>query len=109
MNDIILLENNEAIIESETSNVLIDLDKKIKDLTDLRESIRSQIKNEMEDKGIKKAINKTGTYSITFTPEDKFVEKFDTTKFRKENPDLYDKYIVLRTKSSFITCRMREE
>ena len=109
MNDIILLENNEAIIESETSNVLIDLDKKIKDLTDLRESIRSQIKNEMEDKGIKKAINKTGKYSITFTPEDKFVEKFDTTKFRKENPDLYDKYIVFRTKSSFITCRMREE
>ena len=31
MNDIILLENNEAIIESETSNVLIDLDKKIKE------------------------------------------------------------------------------
>ncbi len=109
MNNLITIKDSEAYLENETSNILIDLDRKIKDLTDLRDTIRNQIKNEMEDKGIKKAISQDGKYMATFTPEDKFVQTFDKTTFRKENPDMFDKYIIFTTRASFVSFRSRKQ
>lgn len=107
MNELIVVQNNVPVLENESAEMLIDLDNKIKKLTDIRDDIRSRIKNEMEDKGIKQIINEPNNLIITFTPEDKFVQTFDKKTFRKENPDMYDKYVIFTTKASFITMRQK--
>lgn len=105
MNDLIVVENNEARLQTETSKIIIDLEDKIKELSDVRDEIKRALKNEMENKGLKRAIDPVTKLMAIFTPEDKFQMRFDSTALRKAEPDVYDKYVKFIKRESYVSFR----
>lgn len=97
MQELITKENTLAV---QTNNQLVFLENQIKELSDIRDKVRSLIKEEMERKGIYKLEN--DDICITYIGETER-ETFDSKTFKKEHPSIYEEY----TKSSKVSATVR--
>ena len=107
-NEIVVIENNQYILNNEFASSIAELERAAKEIKKQQDSIKEQIKKTMEEKNILSLKDEINGISITYTPEQTNLEKFDSKKFKEENPDLYDSYVTLDgKKSSFITIRIK--
>lgn len=82
-----------ALFESHAVTVLKDLsiqERRYKEIGESRDKLKEQLKDLMEAYGIKKFDN--DDMSISYVNARKGT-RFDTTRFKKENPDLYAQYL----------------
>ena len=92
MNDLILKVNDVAVLDTATTVKLAELEKKIKELKEIQDNVKSALLSEMRAKGIRKIEN--DVLSITYVfPTDR--ETFDKDKFKAEHGDLYDEYVSM--------------
>lgn len=104
MKELIVRENEQYLLSSDALIEVINIDLAEKKLKEKKEDIRTKIKEEMENKGIKKI--DMPELSITYKfPGDK--ETFDKDKFQKEYPELYDDYVEMKSTSSSILIKMK--
>jgi len=106
MENLITIVNNEAVLDVNAIDTLINLEERIKKIKAIQDEYKATIKKEMEKYGI---INlKANRLSITYIAEQNNLEKFNKEKFQEENPVLYDKYVTMDgKKSAYITIRIK--
>lgn len=83
---------------------IIEFEKNIKLLKQAEEELKQSLKEEMEKAGIKSLASDELliTYILPSTKE-----TFDTTRFKKENPELYNEYIKINDVKSSIRITVR--
>lgn len=89
MNDLIIVENGEAMLAPETLTKIVAFESTMKTLKEQEEELKERIKVEMEAKGIIK-IEAEGL-RITYV-EATTRESLDIRTLKKELPDVYDQY-----------------
>jgi predicted phage-related endonuclease len=99
-NEIILLNENGELTES-FSKEWDKLQKKIATLQEQEKQLKELILKEMETMGIARLENVESGLVIDYYPEN-IANKFDSTRFKKENPDIYESYLKATTTKSFI-------
>ena len=90
--DLIKIENNTVLLNSETSKQIASFEKAIKELKEKEEELKKAILKEMEDKNVIKV--DTPDIAITYVAET-YKETFDSKLFKEQNPDLYDAYVKI--------------
>ena len=106
MNDLIIMNEGVALLSPETSAKIAECERKVKEIKEAEDALRTAILEAMESQGIKKL--ETPELTITYTePTDR--EDFDKKKFRADNPDLYDEYVKFTTVKSSIRIKLKEE
>ena len=105
MNDLVKIENNEIVVKPEVIEQFKSF-KKIKDEMDLKEKeFKQQLKDQMEQLGIKKfiinglsAVIKDGTIRTTL----------DSKRLKEELPDIYEEYSKTTEVASSITLTIAD-
>ena len=107
-NKLIIIKENKAILESRMVERILIIESKLKELKELQDNYKDQIKNAMEQQEIIKISDEESKLTISYISAQDNLEKFDKDKFQKENPDLYDKYVAMNgKKSAYITIRTK--
>lgn len=108
MNELIKIENDTAILESQMVQDLITVEQRIKELKKVQDAYKESIKKAMEDKGVIKLVDEISGLTISYIAAQNNLEKFNKEKFQEENPDLYDKYVTMDgKKAAYITVRTK--
>lgn len=106
MNELIRIENNKAILKKEMIANIIDIETKIKELTDVYDTYKKQIQEEMEKRNIIKLVDETTGLSISYVAAQENLEKFNKTRLRDNYPDIYDECVDMNGKrAAYITIR----
>ena len=106
MNDIITVNEGIAILNPETASKIAECERKIKEIKDAEDALRTAILEAMEKQNVKKI--ETPELSITYkSPYDK--ETFQSKQFRADHPDLYDDYVSITTAKASIMIKLKEE
>jgi len=83
---------------------LVELSKMIKYYEEQKKQLSEDFVKNMEANGIKKFENEH--LSITYVAPT-IVRKFDTAKFKKDNPTMYDKYIMKSDRESSVRIKLK--
>ena len=89
MNNIIERVGADVTFSEEVCERIIILEKKAKEIKKQQDSMKNEILDAMQKNGVLKIDNEF--LKIAFIPEHD-AEKFDSKKFKEENPDVYDMY-----------------
>ena len=89
MNNIIQRTGSDVTFSEEVCERIISLEKQAKEIKKQQDDMKSEILDAMQKYGVLKFDNEF--LKIAFIPEHD-VEKFDSNKFKEENPDVYDLY-----------------
>ena len=106
MNELIRIENDKAILKEEMIANILDIESKIKELTDVYDTYKKMIQEEMEKKNVIKIVDEITGLSISYVAAQENLEKFNKTRLRDNYPDLYDECIDMNGKrAAYITIR----
>ena len=106
MNEIITIVDGKVLLDSQLSEKIIAVEKQLKELKNIQDTYKKVIKEAMEEKCIKKIINEVEGINITYTSEQKNLERFNKDKFQEDYPELYDQYVTMDgKKTAFITIK----
>lgn len=105
MNDLIISINNVPVLNTATITMLVDLDKRKKEIEAAEGIIRNAVLCEMRDKNITK-IESDEVLINYVAPTDK--ETFDSKKFRTEHPDMYDEYVKFTSVKDSIRIKIKD-
>ena len=106
MNEIITIVDGKVLLYSQLSEKIIAVEKQLKELKNIQDTYKKVIKEAMEEKCIKKIINEVEGINITYTSEQKNLERFNKDKFQEDYPELYDQYVTMDgKKTAFITIK----
>ncbi len=89
MNNIIERVGADVTFSEEVCERIISLEKQAKEIKKQQDSMKNEILEAMQKNGVIKIDNEF--LKIAFVPEHD-AEKFDSKKFKEENPDIYDLY-----------------
>lgn len=89
MNDIIERTGSDVTFSKEVCERIISLEKQAKEIKKQQDSMKKEILDAMQKYGVLKLDNEF--LKIAFVPEHD-AERFDSKKFKEENPDVYDLY-----------------
>lgn len=89
MNDIIERKGSDIAFSKEVCERIISLEKQAKEIKKQQDSMKAEILDAMQKYGVLKLDNEF--LKIALVPEHD-AEKFDSKKFKEENPDVYDLY-----------------
>ncbi len=102
--ELIKVENEIGILDTEVSKKVAEFEKAIKEIKEKEEKLKQNILSEMESKNILKL--ETDDLTITYiAPAER--ETFDSKKFREENSDLYDEYVKFSPVKSSIRVKVK--
>lgn len=103
-NELVVVDNGEPKIAPLLAYQLIMAEKTIKEMQQFQKNYKEKILKAMEENGIYK-IDNDGVRINYYAPNTE--NKFDTDTFKKDYPDLYEQYIKINDKKSFIkiTCK----
>ena len=100
---------NELIINGalapDAAKMLTYFQAKVKAIKEEEDALKAALKEEMEKRGIT-ALD-TEELQIRYIAQGD-TEYFDKTKFRRENPDLYDEYVSMRPRAAYVSIKVRE-
>lgn len=102
--ELIKYDGKTILLNQETENELINLERAIKTLKDRQEKLKTALMEEMEKRGIIKI--ETDDIVVTYIPETDR-EQFDSKQFRADNGDLYDKYVKMTPVKASIRVKAR--
>ena len=105
MDNLIIIEQNTALLNPEVSSKLAEFERMAEDIKTKQKELKEKILAEMEEHGILKI--ETDELTINYVaPYSK--ESFDSKAFRKDNPDLYDEYVKISTVSASVRMKLKE-
>ena len=105
MDNLIVIEQNAALLNPEVARKLAEFERIAEDIKAKQKELKEKILAEMENRGIVKI--ETDELMINYVaPYDK--EAFDSKAFRKDNPDLYDEYIKITTVSASVRMKLKD-
>ena len=106
MNELRRIENDKAILKEEMIANILDIESKIKELTDVYDTYKKMIQEEMEKKNVIKIVDEITGLSISYVAAQENLEKFNKTRLRDNYPDIYDECIDMNGKrAAYITIR----
>lgn len=103
MDNIITL-GNESILAEGVSKKIAEYEKALKELKEKEDLIKESIKSEMEAKGIIKIENDDLLINYV-APTDRIA--FDSARFKKEHPDIYDEYLRISPVKASIRIKVK--
>lgn len=89
MNNIIERKDSDVALSEEVCEKIVSLEKQAKEIKKQQDSMKAEILDAMQKNGVIKIDNEF--LNIAFIPEHA-TERFDSKKFREENPNVYDLY-----------------
>lgn len=89
MNDIIKRTGSDVTFSEEVCEQILSLEKQAKEIKKQQDIMKNEILDAMLKYGVVKIDNEF--LKIALVPEHD-AEKFDSKKFKEENPDIYDMY-----------------
>lgn len=92
MNNIIERTGSDVTFSEEVCEKIVSLEKQAKEIKRQQESMKAEILDAMQKYGVLKIENEM--LKIAYISEHD-AEKFDSKKFKEENPDIYDSYVKL--------------
>lgn len=106
MNSLITMHNGMPLLDAETASKVVEVERMIKVLTEEKDTLRMAIFKAMEESGTIKV--ETDDLIINYiAATDK--ESFDSKKFRKDHPDLYDEYITMKPVKPTLRITLKEK
>ena len=100
-NELILVNNNELELTKEGIKFIKKVQKAKVELAKMEEQLKDMFQEQMELNGIKKYTSPDGTFKATYY-EETTTNRFDSTKFKKENEELYNQYLVSSTRKAYV-------
>ena len=100
-NELILVNNNELELTKEGIKFIKKVQKAKVELAKMEEQLKNMFQEQMEVNGIKKYTSPDGTFKATYY-EETTTNRFDSTKFKKENEELYNQYLVSSTRKAYV-------
>lgn len=101
---------NELIINGtlapDAARMLAYFEQKAKAIKEEEDALKDAIKAEMEARGITKL--DTDELQIRYIAQSD-TESFNKAAFKRDNPDLYDEYIVMKPRAAYVTIKIKEE
>lgn len=106
MDKLIRIEQDVALLNPSVASALAEFERQVEEIKAKEDALKQRILEEMEANGIIKI--ETDALTITYVaPSSR--EKFDSKKFRKDNPDLYDEYVSISSVKSSIRMKVKEQ
>ncbi len=106
MNDLVRLEDGQMIIADEAVKQIVNFERGALKINMLKESIREQALAKMEELGIDKYVSPDGSLTINYFPE-RTSKRLDSTKLKKELPDIYEEYLKDSTTKSYVKLTVK--
>lgn len=100
-NELIVVNNNELELTKEGIKFIKKVQKAKVELAKMEEQLKNMFQEQMELNGIKKYTSPDGTFKATYY-EETTTNRFDSTKFKKENEELYNQYLVSSTRKAYV-------
>lgn len=100
-NELIIVNNNELELTKEGIKFIKKVQKAKVELAKMEEQLKNMFQEEMEKNNIKKYTSPDGTFKTTYY-EETTTNRFDSTKFKKENEELYNQYLVPSTRKAYV-------
>lgn len=100
-NELIIVNNNELELTKEGIKFIKKVQKAKVELAKMEEQLKDMFQEQMELNGIKKYTSPDGTFKATYY-EETTTNRFDSTKFKKENEELYNQYLVSSTRKAYV-------
>ncbi len=99
-------ENGYGLLSINAEELIVGIENRKKEITDLEEKMKEALQQEMEKRGIVKIV--TDKLLINYSPEQKNIEKFNKKLLREINPDLYDECITMDgIRKAYITIKQK--
>ncbi len=89
MNSIIERTGSDVTFSKEVCEKIVSLEKQAKEIKKQQDNMKNEILDAMQKYGVLKFDNEF--LKIAYIPEHD-AERFDSNKFKEENPDIYDLY-----------------
>ena len=106
MNELITIENCVAILNPETTAMIVEFERKAKEIEEKQKELRSATLAEMQEKKVRSL----KTEEISITLKDAYErEDFQKKEFKADHPDLYDSYIKMTPVKASVVIKLNEE
>ena len=106
--EIIKVEEGQLIIVENAIENIKKLEIQKKMIDEKQKEFKKKLEQLMEENNITSYESNDKTLKISYTPET-VTTRFDSTKFQKENSDLYTKYLVDSIRKGSIRITVREK
>ena len=100
-NNLMIVNNNEIELTKEGIKFIKKVQKAKVELAKMEEQLKDMFQEEMEKNNVKKYTSPDGTFKATYY-EETTTNRFDSTNFKKENEELYNKYLVPSTRKAYV-------
>lgn len=100
-NELMIVNNNELELTKEGIKFIKKVQKAKVELAKMEEQLKNMFQEQMKVNGIKKYTSPDGTFKATYY-EETTTNRFDSTKFKKENEELYNQYLVSSTRKAYV-------
>ena len=100
-NNLIIINNNELELTKEGIKFIKKIQKAKIELAKMEEQLKDMFKEQMEKNDIKKYTSPDGTFKATYF-EETTTNRFDSTSFKKDHEELYNKYLKQSKKSAYV-------
>lgn len=100
-NNLMIINNNEIELTKEGIKFIKKVQKAKVELAKMEQQLKDMFQEQMEAIGKDKYISPDGTFKATYYGETT-TNRFDSTKFKKENEELYNKYLVTSTRRAYV-------
>lgn len=102
--ELIKLENDIALLDTEISKQIAEFERTIKEIEEKEKNLKQAILEEMENKNILKLENDDFIISY-IAPSDR--ETFDSKAFKADHQDMYDEYIKMTPVKSSVRIKLK--
>ena len=106
MNDLVRYENDQMLIDDEAVKQIVKFERNALKINILKEQIREQALAKMEELGLDKYVSPDGSLTINYFPE-RTSKRLDSTKLKKELPDIYEEYLKDSTTKSYVKLTVK--
>lgn len=106
MNDLVRFEDGQMVIVDEAVKQIVKFERGALKINMLKENIREQALAKMEELGIDKYVSPDGSLVINYFPE-RTSKRLDSTKLKKELPDIYEEYLKDSTTKSYVKLTVK--
>lgn len=103
--EIVKVEDNKIIVAKEIINQIKEFNKQKLEIDLMEKELKENLKEAMEQRGVK-SFACDGLSATYF--EETTTNKFDTTRFKKECPEIYENYLKETKRASYITMKVTE-
>lgn len=100
-NELVKVENSNLVATEEGIKFIKKVQKAKVQFNMLEEELKNSFKTIMEETGISKYTSPDGTFKATYY-QATTQTRFDSKRFKEEQPDLYDEYTTTSDKKAYV-------